>query len=208
VLSITSPQGSRLAGLTAVPIPTGKLPSGDVAPSGSLSFEITGLSVGESVIVKLALPAGSDPTSVLKLVNGQYLDASSIATISGDSITLLLTDGGLGDEDQIANGTIVDPLVPVQQLAPTGFRVSSTIQEVRPGVPFSQQLTAADAPGSIKWTKVGSLPKGVKLSKSGLVSGTLSKKTIAGLYPIDVQAKATIGKTHQSVDATLTLPVS
>ena len=45
------------------------------------------------------------------------MDASSIATINGNTVTLHLTDGGPWDADGVANGTIVDPLVPVRELA-------------------------------------------------------------------------------------------
>ena len=42
------------------------------------------------------------------------VDVTSLATISGDTLTMHLTDGGLGDADHEANGVIVDPLVPVR----------------------------------------------------------------------------------------------
>ena len=55
------------------------------------------------------------------------MDISSIATISGDTVTLSLTDGGLGDADGVANGTIVDPLIPIQQVqAPQAISFTST----------------------------------------------------------------------------------
>jgi hypothetical protein len=56
---------------------------------------------------------------VFKYVNGSYVDVTSLATISGNTITLHLTDGGLGDADGNANGVIIDPVVPVR-IVPAG----------------------------------------------------------------------------------------
>src|SRR6202011_2439062 len=67
-----------------------------------------------SVDMTIKLPAGSNPNRVYKYENGTYTDVTPIATISGNEITLHITDGGLGDEDHEVNGMIVDPIVPAR----------------------------------------------------------------------------------------------
>ena len=79
-----------------------------------MSFTVQGVPVGGTIAVTLKLPPGSAPTAVYKYINGSYVDATSQVTINGDEIKALLTDGGPSDEDGVANGTIVDPLVPVE----------------------------------------------------------------------------------------------
>src|SRR3954451_1602308 len=58
------------------------------------------------------------PRPCTKHKNGSYVDVTSIALISANTVTLHLTDGGLGDADGVANGVIVDPTVPVRAVPP------------------------------------------------------------------------------------------
>ena len=85
-------------------------------PNGVFSFDITGLSNGQSVEVTLTLPAGAMPTTYYKFQGGgsfEFLfDGTEGAQISGNVVTLTLVDGGVGDADGTANGTIVDPGAP------------------------------------------------------------------------------------------------
>jgi hypothetical protein len=87
-------------------------------PSGqSFPYDIFGFtastSVGGTITVTLtypqALPAG---TKVWKDLNGTWLDWTNSVTISGNTITYTITDGGAGDADGAANGSITDPLGP------------------------------------------------------------------------------------------------
>ena len=111
-VSISSPQGTQLTNISNSVATTEGLPVGSVAVTGALSYDVD-VTPGASASVVLNLPPGSDPTDIFKYQNGEYVDVTSLATISGDTITLNLTDGGLGDADGIVNGVIVDPLVPV-----------------------------------------------------------------------------------------------
>lgn len=91
-------------------------PAGVDFPNGVFSFDITGLSNGQSVEVTLTLPAGAMPTTYYKFQGGgsfEFLfDGTEGAQISGNVVTLTLVDGGVGDADGTANGTIVDPGAP------------------------------------------------------------------------------------------------
>ena len=208
VVSITSPDGTALTGISATPIAAGALPPGYDPTAGDLGFQVTGLTTGQSIVVTIQLPSGSNPTNILKLVNGTYVDAASIATINGDTVTLNLTDGGPGDEDGVANGTIVDPLIPVKETTPAGFYVSSVLPHGTRGHFFSYQLSAAGGLSPYKWKKLSALPKGLKLSSTGLLSGTPSTKIASGKYSISVRVTDATKKAHKVATATLTLNLS
>ena len=54
------------------------------------------------------------------------------------------------------------------------------------GTPYSYQLAVAGGTAPYKYKKVGKLPKGLKLSATGLLSGTVSTKVAAG--PVTIGA--------------------
>jgi hypothetical protein len=125
-VTITSPPGTQIFDATAYSVAQSQVPLGATILTGGLSYQVTGASPGAAVDVALRLPPGSNPTNVYKLVGQQLVDVSTIATITGDTIVLHLTDGGLGDSDGVANGTIVDPVIPVRQPpnAPTAVNIA------------------------------------------------------------------------------------
>jgi len=93
-------------------------PDGITFANGFFSFNITGLNNGDSVDITITLPAGSTPDTYYKFQAGgnfEFLrnpgDVEG-AVINNNTITLSLVDGGLGDADGLANGTIVDPGAP------------------------------------------------------------------------------------------------
>jgi hypothetical protein len=112
--SLSSPASAQITDASVASVPPGSLPPGAIALVGALSYTVTGLTPGSTADITITLPAGSAPSAVYKDVGGQYADVTSLATISGSTITLHITDGGLGDADGTANGTIVDPIVPVK----------------------------------------------------------------------------------------------
>ena len=86
-------------------------PSGYIFPYGMFSFNITDLRAGQQASVTIRfpnpLPLG---TKYYKCINGSMVDCSSLVTrVNEYTLQLSLTDGGLGDADGVANGTIVDP---------------------------------------------------------------------------------------------------
>jgi hypothetical protein len=113
-VEVVSPPETTLSAVSDEQAKEAGLPEGAVAVVGSVSYTVSGVTPGGSVNVTMQLPPGSEPTNVFKLINGSYIDVTSLATISGNTITLHLTDGGLGDADGVANGVIVDPVVPVR----------------------------------------------------------------------------------------------
>jgi len=79
-------------------------------PNGLFSFNITGLSNGQAVNVTITLPVGSAPTQYWKYhVNeGGWVQIPMTIVGPANVIMIRLVDGGLGDDDQAANGVIVD----------------------------------------------------------------------------------------------------
>jgi streptogramin lyase len=117
-LDVRNPPGTHLEDLTGEEIDEAGLPPGSVAVVGGVSYSLQGLPAGTSVNAKFFLPQGSNPTNVFKKIKGEWVDVTYLATISGNEITFHVRDGGPGDEDGVANGVIVDPMVPVRLSSP------------------------------------------------------------------------------------------
>ncbi len=84
---------------------------------------------------------------------------------------------------------------------------STTLPPAQRGVPYHVQLTASGGRLPYKWKKGSTLPKGLKVSKAGVLSGTPSTKLAAGEYSIGVSVSDT-SKPKQTATATLTLAIS
>jgi hypothetical protein len=109
--------------------PTATPPAGVTFPNGLLDLRLsTGSSGTDATVVvqyTTAVPAGAvymkyGKTAANQTDHWYQLDASR-AVFAADrmSVTLTLTDGGAGDHDLLANGTIVDPGGPALVPAPT-----------------------------------------------------------------------------------------
>ena len=66
-------------------------------------------------------------------------------------------------------------------------------------------LAACGGVAPYKWKKTAALPKGLKLTKTGLLTGTPSKRLASGSYSIAVEVK---DKTRKTASAILTLEIS
>jgi hypothetical protein len=85
-----------------------------------------------------------------------------------------------------------------------GFHVEiDTLPGAKRSIAYSVQLEASGGTGPHKWKKTARLPKGLKLIKTGQLSGIPSKKLAPVSYSISVQAQD--GARHK---ATLTLEVT
>ena len=92
----------------------------------------------------------------------------------------------------------------VVDLTVAGPVVTSTVLPAATrGVPYSFQLTASGAAAALTWKKSGKLPRGIKLSSSGVLSGTPSTKLEAGDYQFKVSVtEVTAAGTLKVKDAT------
>jgi hypothetical protein len=75
------------------------------------------------------------------------------------------------------------------------------------GHAYEAQLSAFGGKEPDKWKKLGKLPKGLKLSKTGLLSGTPSVKLTAGEYTIEVSVSDS-SKPKQSATRELVLEIA
>ncbi len=102
----------------------------------------------------------------------------------------------------------------VQQFTLTvvGLHVTTTsLPQATPLVSYSAQLEALGGVAPYKWKLTsGSLPKGLKLSAGGLLSGKIGAKTYpnGGSFPITVSVTDATKKVHQTASASFTLTVS
>lgn len=111
--SFTASAGT-ITGMTSVS--EGSLPAAAQAtkptsfPNGLFSFDITGLTPGQTVTVTITLPAGSAPTQYWKYhaSEGGWIQIPMTVVGPPNVITITLVDGGLGDDDGLPNGVIVD----------------------------------------------------------------------------------------------------
>ncbi|HLM86167.1 MAG TPA: hypothetical protein VK272_08285 [Solirubrobacteraceae bacterium] len=86
-----------------------------------------------------------------------------------------------------------------------GLQVETrTLPDATRGVAYSTQLVASGGSAPYKWKKASALPKGLKLSKAGVLSGTPSTKLSAGAYQIKVKVTDSAKK---SVSVTRTLNI-
>jgi hypothetical protein len=92
---------------------------------------------------------------------------------------------------------------------PVGLHVeTTTLPNATRGAAYSTQLVAAGGAAPYKWKKTSKLPKGMKLSKTGVLSGTPSSKATPGPYSIGVLVGDATKKPKHTATATLTLNVS
>lgn len=112
VAALTNLQNVVILPDTDSSLPTTGKPdsSAFIFPNGVIKYIVTGTGFGATVTVTLiypsTIPAGS---KVYKITAAGYTEFAG-ASISGNQVTLTLTDGGSGDADGLANNSIEDPV--------------------------------------------------------------------------------------------------
>ena len=84
---------------------------------------------------------------------------------------------------------------------------TTTLPPATGGMPYTTQLEASGGHPPYKWKKTAKLPKGLKLSKTGVLSGTPSTKLAPGEYPIGVSVNDS-SKPKETAAKALTLTIS
>jgi hypothetical protein len=111
---------------------------------------------GESADITIALPEGSRPNLVYKQINGVFIDVTSIATFENNSVTIRVVDGGLGDEDGLANGQIIDPIVIAQvPVAQSTLSVVPNSSSSYLGSSISLSTTGGNGTGAVSYQVTG-----------------------------------------------------
>jgi IPT/TIG domain len=138
-VEVINEDGTTARSVSASSVPQ---PPAGTAVIGGLSYEITGVTVCGETKVTLKLPSGSNPSRIYKYVSGFEEIPTPTAQISGNEVTLTLTDGGQFDADHTCNGVIVDPVVPVHEEPPGVTALSS--QEGREAGGTAVTITGAN----------------------------------------------------------------
>ncbi len=121
------------------------------------------------------------------------------AIIAGNTISFSITDGGLGDDDLTADGSITDPGAPGNPMLAINANPGSGQVASR----YSAALSASNGIGPYNWSIAsGDLPAGITLNAgSGLLSGL---PTQAGIFRFTVQ----LVDTSNNASTTQTLAVT
>ena len=114
IVSLSSDAGNitTLAAVAEETLPTAGKPVGVTFPHGLFSFNITNITPGSCVIVTITLPSAVPVgTTYWKYhaSEGGWIQIPMGSDDGDNVITITLCDGGLGDDDGLPNGTIVDP---------------------------------------------------------------------------------------------------
>ena len=120
---------------------------------GFFTFNITGLTLGETVVVTITLPAAVPAGSQYwKCHEPEGWIQIPMGSNDGDNvITITLVDGGLGDDDGGLDGVIVDDGGPGQPTAPPPIPVGGIV------VPVSKLGLAAPWMGVVGLMAVGAV---------------------------------------------------
>jgi hypothetical protein len=90
-----------------------------------------------------------------------------------------------------------------------GFVITTTsLPPAAIGTPYNDQLTVSGGSAPYRWKRTAPLPKGLRLSSKGVISGTPNARLAPGSYPISVEVRDSTHRFEQIATATLTLDVS
>jgi len=136
----------------------------------------------------------SNPITVQGLTNGDSYRFTVTAT----------NTNGPGPASAPSNAVVPTSSAPGQLLITT-----TSLPDATRGVAYGTQLQATGGTMPYRWKKVGTLPKGLKLSPAGILSGTPTLKALgAGMYSITVQVMTKRTKANPAQTATQTLTLN
>ena len=193
-LAVQVHDGGHLVRLEAVDPDFVGDPNGrpQVLPYGLIDMDVKALTPGGSVILTVYLPESASENAVWY----NYSDAAGLQDYSGnidfnearDQVTIVLTDGGAGDNDRQANAMILDPsglgsislesaADPVESTGDGGCFIGTAGTESAsiPGYPTCRRLTAIAAAFAsvgfllfgawLRFIKCDELVKSMKMAK-------------------------------------------
>jgi large repetitive protein len=216
-----SDNGNGTATLSGTPTAGGNFPvtitaNNGISPNATQSFSLT---VGSAPAFTSADQttftlggAGSFTVTATGNPTPTISDSGTLphgVTFSGNQLSGTPTQAGTFQIGFVANNGVSPQAVQDFTLTVAGLKITTTspLPSATIGTPYSQQLTATGGNAPLKWSKSGSLPKGLKLSKSGLLSGTPSSKAIPGTYSFSIKV-TDASKPKQTATATFNLTVN
>jgi hypothetical protein len=179
------------------------VPGAGATPPGPVisSFTPTAAAVGATVTITGTNLSGA--TAVTFNFNS--------APIVTDSDTQITTTVPLGDDQgPVAVTTPGGTATSSSEFTLTGFYVSTTtLPDAQRGYRYNYQLQAAGGTFPYRWTKSTKLPRGITLSRSGVLEGALvSMKDAPGTFPLTVHVRDSSKHHHMTATATLSLTVT
>ena len=185
--SFSSSMGN-ITSLTAVAegtLPTAGKPAGVTFPHGLFSFNITNITPGSCVTVTITWPSAvAVGTTYWKYhaSEGGWIQIP-MGSDDGDNVTTItLCDGGLGDDDGVANGTIVDPGGPGVVIVGT-VAAPAMPDGASTGGPAPARVTAPDL--RPKYLSVN--PKQVYANQPvNILTNVVNRGNMAGSYMVNL----------------------
>jgi large repetitive protein len=188
-----------------------------VSPNASQSFTLT---IGAAPVFTSAdtttfyldsagtfTPAASgSPTPTIT----EYGNLPSGVTFSGGVLSGTPTKRGSFPILFTANNEVGGPVTQNFTLVVAGLTITTTspLPGATVGAAYSgEQFQAVGGVLPLAWTKVGTLPKGLKLSKSGLLSGTVAKTVTPGTYTFTIKVSDK-SKPKQTVSGSFQITVA
>jgi hypothetical protein len=190
--------------------------------------------VGASAVQHFTLTVDAPPTitSPAKVTFNDHVPSTFTVTATGTPAPTIIRWGNLPEGMTFASGVlsgtptqtgtfeitftasngIGSPSTQQFLLTVVGLHITTTsLPEVKTGVPYSEQLQAVGGLTPYKWSRSTStpLPSGLRLSSSGLLSGTVSAKKYphGGSFPVTVTVTDSTSRVHQTATARFTLVV-
>ena len=85
---------------------------------------------------------------------------------------------------------------------------TTSLPDVTENVPYSVQLTSSGGLQPIRWKKAAALPRGLKISSAGVLSGTVSSRHVTpGTYSVSVTATDATKKVHETATETFQIQI-
>ena len=150
--------------------------------------------------------ATGDPTPTVT----EFGNLPSGVTYSGGVLSGTPTASGTFKLIFTASNGVGDPANQFFTLTVTGLTITSTspLPPVTEGTPYSYQLTATGGVLPLKWAKVGKLPTGLTLKKTGVLAGTVKTNVATGTVTIKVKVTDHTKKKHQTTTATFSITIN
>jgi YVTN family beta-propeller protein len=130
-------------------------------------------------------------------------DASFVQTIAVDKDPVRVSADGTHVWVSNLESNSVSEIVPQDFLITTSSLLAATR-----GSPYAATLSASGGVSPLKWKKLSVLPVGLKLSSTGVLSGTPKLTDAAGPYSVSVQVRDSTKKFHQIAAHTFLLTLS
>jgi uncharacterized repeat protein (TIGR02543 family) len=195
-------------------------PNGITLPYGLLEIKVSGCQPGQTVLALTTVYPEPLPPGAQYWKYGRtranpephwYVLPGAI--IQGNTITLVIVDGDIGDSDLAVDGNLLDPGGP----GVTGNAIDGAVPAVLPiSEPYRAEFQALCDQGqcptnsAYDWSlAAGALPQGLTLTGAGATATLSGTPTQAGRYPFTVQALARGDhpvSTQQSYTVVITTP--